>query len=106
MSSTKVKVRAEGHYEIQELPSGRDYVWVPAHALIECGCGQEIDADIHHTACPNCGTDHTAVLREVAGRHLSEDVLHPWHSEYEEWLKFKQQHPGYDEEYSEIKELE
>ena len=41
---TKVKVSIEGHYEVQEIPYGKDYRWVPAHALIECGCGQTIDA--------------------------------------------------------------
>ena len=87
---SKVKVRVEGHYEVEDLPYGKDYVWVPAHALIECDCGQVMDADAHHTVCPGCGTDHTGVLREVAGRHLGEEVLHPWHSDYEAWRAFKE----------------
>ena len=103
---TKVKVRVEGHYEVQELPEGKDYAWVPAHALIECDCGQVMDVDTHHTSCPGCGTDHTSVAQAVAGRHLSEDVLHPWHREYDKWIEFKQRHRDYDEEWSEIRELE
>ena len=106
MSTYQVKVSVEGHYEVHEFPSGKDYVWVPAHALIECGCGQEMDVDTQHTTCPSCGADHTAVVKEVAGRHLSEDVLHPWHRDYDKWIEFKQRHPGYDEEWSEIRELE
>lgn len=103
---SKVRVRVEGHYEVQELPSGKDYMWVPAHALIECDCGEVMDVDAHHTTCPGCGCDHTPLARQVAGRHLSEEVLHPWHRDYEEWLKFKKRHPEYDEEWSEIRELE
>ncbi len=94
---SKVKVRIEGHYEVREDAYGKDYAWKPAHALIECDCGQEFDADTNHPVCPNCGRDYTSVVREVAGRHLSEEVLHPWHPDYEAWVKFKERHPGYDE---------
>lgn len=93
---TKVKVKIEGHYEVEEIPYGTDYKWVPAHALIECDCGHTMDADVHHTTCPNCGADHTNVVREVAGRHLSEEVLHPWHAEYEAWIWFKERHTEYE----------
>jgi hypothetical protein len=93
---TKVKVSIEGHYEVEEILYGKDYRWVPAHALIECECGQVMDADSHHTTCPGCGADHTEVIREVAGRHLSEEVLHPWNAEYEEWVRFKERHTGYE----------
>jgi hypothetical protein len=51
---SRVKVRLEGHYEVNDLSYGRDYVWVPAHALVECECGQIMDADAQHTTCPNC----------------------------------------------------
>lgn len=94
---SKVKVRVEGHYEVRESPYGKDYVWEPGHALIECDCGHEMRADSRHTTCPNCGADHAAVVREVLGRHLGEEVLHPWHDEYEEWLKFKENRTEYYE---------
>jgi len=42
---TKVKVSIEGHYEVHEISYGKDYRWVPAHAPIECDCGQVMDAD-------------------------------------------------------------
>jgi hypothetical protein len=94
---SKLKVSIEGHYEVQELAYGKDYVWKPSHALLECDCGQTMDADEHHTACPNCGKDHTNLLREVVGRHLSEEVLHPWHRDYKEWRRFKQSQGEYQE---------
>lgn len=94
---SKVKVSIEGHYQVEASPYGKDYVWTPAHALIECDCGQVMDADEHHTICPNCGSDHTALMREVVGRHLSEEVLHPWHRDYEEWLSYKKNHAEYQE---------
>ena len=49
-----------------------------------------MDADAHHAICPSCGTDHTVVLREVVGRHLGEEVLHPWHPDYEDCRRFKE----------------
>jgi hypothetical protein len=102
---TKVKVKIEGHYEVQEIPYRKDYAWVPAHALIECDCGQAMDADVHHTVCPGCGTDHAPVVREMAGRHLSDSVLHPWHHEYERWLEYKESRAEYVE-LQEQRELE
>jgi hypothetical protein len=89
---TKIKVEIVGHYEAQEVAYGKDYRWVPAHALVECDCGQVMDVDVNHTVCPNCGADHSAVIREVAGRHLSDDVLHPWHPEYEAWQRSRESH--------------
>jgi hypothetical protein len=36
-------------------------------------------------------------VREVVGRHLSEEeVLHPWHPEYEAWLRFKETHTEFE----------
>lgn len=94
---SKIKVSIEGHYEVDEGPYAKDYVWVASHALIECDCGQVMDADEHHTTCPSCGADHSALMREVAGRHLSEEVLHPWHRDYEEWLSYKENRREYQE---------
>ena len=93
---TKVKVKIEGHYEVEEIAYGKDYKWVPAHALIECDCGRTMDTDARHTICPGCGTDHTQVVREASGRHLSGEVLHPWHAEYEEWVRFKERHSEFE----------
>lgn len=88
---SKMRVSIEGHYELQELAYGKDYVWQPSHALLECDCGRMMDADQHHTTCPNCGSDHADLMREVVGRHLlGEEVLHPWHRDYDEWRKFKE----------------
>lgn len=67
---------------------GRAYLWVPA--LVECECDQVMDADAHHTTCPNCGGEHSDVMKEVVGRHLSDEVLHPWRPDYEDWRKFNE----------------
>jgi hypothetical protein len=99
---TKIRVEIAGHYEVQEMPYGKDYKWLPAHALLECNCGQTMDVDTHNTVCADCGADHTTVVREVAGRHLADEVLHPWHPEYEAWLRCKESHT----EYQEWRELE
>jgi predicted RNA-binding Zn-ribbon protein involved in translation (DUF1610 family) len=94
---SKVKVSIEGHYEMREMSYGKDYVWQTSHAIIACDCGQVMDVDEHHTTCPNCGTDHSDLMRQVAGRHLSDDVLHPWHRDYEEWKRFKERRTEYQE---------
>ena len=93
---TKAKVEIAGHYEVQEITYGKDYKWVPAQALSECDCGQAMNVDAHHTLCPGCGADHTVVAREVAGPHVGDEVIHPWHPHYEAWLRFKESHTEYE----------
>lgn len=102
---TRVKVRVEGHYEVEKLPYGKDYKWVPAHARVECECGRVMEVDTRHTVCPGCGTDHTQVVREIAGRHLSEDVLHPWRPDYEAWVRSRRSHSE-EEEWQELRTLD
>jgi hypothetical protein len=95
---SKVRVRIEGHYDARRLARGKDYAWRPAHALIGCDRGRTFDADTNHPACPHCGRDYVGVGREVVGRHLSEEeVVHPWHPDYEAWARFRTEHPEYDE---------
>ncbi len=102
---TKVKVRIEGHYEVEDLPYGKDYRWVPAHALIECDCGRVMDADAHHAVCRGCGADHAAVVSEISARHLSEEALHPWRRDYESRAGGGEDHAE-DQEWREQRELD
>lgn len=98
---SKLKMRIEGHYDVREITFGKDYVWQPGHALIECDCGQTLDTDERHASCPNCGTDHnTNVVRQVVGRHLPEDVLHLWHPGYESWVAHGKKSYGESEDYA------
>jgi hypothetical protein len=91
---TKIRVGIAGHYEVQELPYGKAYKRVPGHALIERDHEQTMGVTTDHTACPACGADHAAI-REIAGRHLSNEILHPSHPGYEARLKFKENHTEY-----------
>lgn len=102
---TKVKVKIEGHYEVEEIPYGKDYRWVPAHALIECDCGRVMDVDSRHTVCPGCGSDHAAVIEEIAGRHLADEDLRPWRRDYEAQAKSRQGHRE-DQEWLEQRSLD
>ena len=52
--------------------------------------GSEQAEGEHHTTCPNCGAEHSDLMRKMVGRHLRDDVLHPWHRDYEEWQRFKE----------------
>lgn len=88
---TKVKARIEGHYEVREIPYGKDYVWMPGHALIECDCGRMMVADLHTTVCPDCGTDHETYVRGVIAGAGGE-FPHPWHVEYEAWRRQRGAH--------------
>jgi len=36
-------------------------------------------------------------MLEVVGRHLSDDVLHPWHRDYEQRQRFKGRQGEYQE---------
>jgi hypothetical protein len=76
---TAVK-RTRGHYEVQELDFGRVYRWCPECVDIEGECGERADVTtISTAACPRCGENHAATIREELAAGRSEDqVLHPW----------------------------
>ncbi len=98
---SRIRVRVEGHYEVRKVPYGKDYIWTPAHALIECDCGQMIDADEQHAVCPNCDTDHTAVVRQVVREQLPDETLHPWHPDYAKWRAHRKRE-GHVSEFDEL----
>ncbi|HET7480887.1 MAG TPA: hypothetical protein VFJ72_15390 [Rubrobacteraceae bacterium] len=57
--------RARGHYEILETPYAKDYIWVT----------ESEDTEV-----------------EVAEAEVAEELLRPWHVEYEEWVREQQVH--------------
>ena len=63
---------------------------------VEWDCGHVMDVDVHYTVCPACGTDHKPVVGDVAGRHLAYEIVHPWHPDYEAWMRFKESHTEYE----------
>lgn len=89
---TKIRSTTEAHYEVREVAFGKDYVWVPGHALIECDCGQVIDASMHYKVCPVCGADHTPIIATLFERKPDYATLHPWHPDYEAWVSSRVSH--------------
>ena len=84
---TKIVVRTEGHYEVQEAPFSRSYDWHPALVTLERDCGEKLTST---TASPTptcrCGVDHSAIIRDVQEREgrLHRHVAHPWRYDSEE----------------------
>lgn len=78
---TRITVRVEGHYEIHEAPFSRSYEWHPVSVTLVCDCGQElILSGTSATLTCRCGTDHSAVIRDIQEREdrLRDEVTHPW----------------------------
>ena len=76
----KVIERIGGYYEAQEVPFGVVYTWHPGYVLLECSCSEKLALTCSTTTCRECGTDHTAVVREELAEQCFEDeVFHPWH---------------------------
>ena len=75
----KVNERIEGYYAPEEVPLGVVYRWQSGYILIECGCGKMQTLTCLMATCSECGTDHTAVVREeLAGQCSEDEALHPW----------------------------
>ena len=84
---TRITVRVEGHYEIHEAPFSRSYEWHPASVTLVCDCGQElILSGTSATLTCRCGTDHSAVIRDIQEREdrLRDEVTHPWRYDAQE----------------------
>jgi hypothetical protein len=78
--------RIAEHYDVQEVPFGRDYKWSPEQVVAECKCGTKITLKRSEiigsevTSC-ECGKDNTARIREeLVFQILDEDdeAVHPW----------------------------
>jgi hypothetical protein len=82
---TTVIGRTEGHYEVHEMPYGRDYAWCPDCIVVECECGERLLLTRSKTAC-RCGADHTALVwEELTDPRPSDKMPHPWRDEYYHW---------------------
>jgi hypothetical protein len=83
---TTVIERIEGHYEVHELPQGRDYTWCPECVVVECECGERLLLTLSEATC-RCGVDHTTVVRkELALLGSNAQAQAPWQGEHREWL--------------------
>ena len=79
---TKIIVRIEAHYEVEEVELGKVYKWHPAHIVLECQCGERLALSASTTSCVECASDHVLAvkaLKEVStDKHQSDQTLHPW----------------------------
>jgi hypothetical protein len=89
--------RTAEHYDVQEVPLGRDYRWSPEQVLLECSkCAKRATykrseiLDSKVISC-ECGKANTARVREeLAIRLLDEDYeahRHPWLYDIQEQAK-------------------
>ncbi len=100
---TTVIERTVGHYEVREIPYGKDYVWCPECVVVECDCGERLTLTASETVC-QCGADHTTLVQEELKSRPSskqtpspEDECRDWrrhkdeylHSEYNEQLEWE-----------------
>src|SRR5918911_5071268 len=78
---TQIIEQIEAHYETNEVPFVRIYVWHPEHIVFECECGEQFTlfASSTTTLCW-CGADHGAIIRDIQKREgrLPDKISHPW----------------------------
>ena len=85
----RVMGREKGHYDVHDVPYGKDYSWRPERVLFECDCGETLTWTAPVTAC-RCGTSYTDVSSRVPGGRLTnEEAYRPCLEEYEEWRREK-----------------
>ncbi len=92
---TKITVRVEGHYEVDETPFGRSYKWHPSYVTLKCDCGAKLTllSTGGTPVCSKCGTDHSGVINGIQKREgsLGHEVTHPWHYDTQEQAEQHQQ---------------
>lgn len=88
---TTVVERIEGHYEVNEVPYGRDYSWYPECVVVECVCGKRVSLTATETIC-QCGADHTVLVKEeLKSRPPSEEGPCP-EDECREWRRHEDEY--------------
>ena len=84
---TKIIVRVEGHYEVQETPFSRSYEWHPAYVTLECDCGEQLTlTGASATPACRCGADHSAIIQDLQEREgrLRDEATRPWRHDTQE----------------------
>ena len=83
----RVVERVAEHYDVQEMPFGRDYRWSPEQVVLECKCGKRtthkrselISSEV--SSC-GCGEEHTVCIWEELVIQLVDEEYeahhHPW----------------------------
>ena len=78
---TQIIKDVEAHYETDEFPFGRSYVWHAEQTIVECDCGERLTLTATSTTSVCwCGTDHSAIIGDIQKREgrLSDKIIHPW----------------------------
>ena len=59
---------------------GTVYRWKPESVMVECGCGEKTSLTHSETACEECGSEHTGIVRgDLSDRQSQGDEeVHPW----------------------------
>ena len=89
---TRITVRVEGHYEVQEAPFSRSYKWHPAPVTLACDCGEDLTLTGASTdSTCQCGADHSTLINDALiddlqarENQLRDEVTHPWSHEAKE----------------------
>jgi hypothetical protein len=78
----KVIEHLSERYDVQEVPFGTVYKWLPESVLAECECGEMVTLTASESACEGCGAEHTGVFREDPTQRQSkgDEQVHPWRS--------------------------
>ena len=83
---TRITVRVEGHYEVQEAPFSRSYKCHPSAVTLVCDCGEEQTfTDASADSSCRCSADHSALINDaliddIRAREsqLRDAVSRPW----------------------------
>ncbi|MDQ3832468.1 MAG: hypothetical protein M3315_02290 [Actinomycetota bacterium] len=85
---TQIIESLEAHYEIHEVPFGRDYEWHPAYTILECDCGEQSTLTDRNTitTCWWCDAALGAFIQDTQEREgrLRDKVTRPWRHDTQE----------------------
>lgn len=106
--TVQILAYVEAHYETQEVPHGKVYVWWPECFLVECKCSKELIFTSSSSPCL-CGADYAAVNQELAEMSKegpkNVEANTPWREEDYEFVREKATRCD-DYYWEELKDLE
>ena len=81
----------EEHYEVHEIPYGKDYVWNPECVIVECDCGERLTLTASETIC-KCGADHRVLVQEELDSRAPGEKRPSPDDECREWRKYEDEY--------------
>ncbi len=87
-----------GHYEVEDVPYGKDYTWCPDCVMVLCDCGERVELTASQTNC-GCGVDHATLVRDELDVRKGAGTASCLEEEHDRWMEDRDEYLRSEDDY-------